>query len=87
MGAAYPIRRGRPNRLNAELGMDAALFDSDGGSRLPALGVTKPPPSTAIGMINSRGLFLIGAELLLTAAVDDSCVGVVHVSGSDSIVD
>lgn len=53
------MRRGRPKRLlNVEL-LAVVWFDSD-GSRLPARGVTKPPPSTAIGMINSRGLFLIG---------------------------
>lgn len=38
-------------------------FDSD-GSRLLARGVTIPPPSTAIGMMYSRGLFLIGIVVL-----------------------
>lgn len=33
------------------------------GSRLPCLGVTYPTPSTAIGMMNSLGLFLIGSDL------------------------
>lgn len=31
------------------------------GSKLPALGVTYPPPSTAIGIMYSRGDFLIGS--------------------------
>lgn len=55
------ILRGRPlNRLNAVL---VLLFDSDGSSD-PARGVTKPPPSTAIGMMYSRGLFLMGCDEL-----------------------
>lgn len=68
----YLIFLGRPMWLN-EL-----LLDSD-GSRLPALGVTKPPPSTAIGIINSLGLFLIGCALL---DVTDWVCDVISVSES-----
>lgn len=81
------IFRGRPlNRLND---VPVLLFDSE-GSRLPARGVTNPPPSTAIGIMNSRGLFLIGCDELDVAfdcgpivAVDAVCVSDV----SESLVD
>lgn len=62
------------------------------GSRLPARGVMKPPPSTAIGMMNSRGLFLIGCDELDVCSWD-GCVGTVAVDVvcvsdvSDSLVD
>jgi hypothetical protein len=56
-----------------------------------ALGVTIPPPSTEIGMINSLGDFLIGCLSLfddVTVDVDcmNDCVGVVSDS-FDSLVD
>lgn len=61
MGQCMPIYlnffRRLPKRLNA---IDVALLLDSDGSRLPARGVTYPPPSTAIGIMNSRGLFLIG---------------------------
>ena len=54
-----------PNRLGRlpEVKVVALLLNVDAdseGSKLPALGVMSPPPSILIGMINSRGLFLIG---------------------------
>lgn len=57
------------------------------GSKLPARGVIKPPPSILIGIMNSRGLFLIGwLPLPLTLIV--LCVAfVVVVSVSESLVD
>ena len=58
------ILRGLANR---DRGTAFALDDVlppvllSGGSTLPDLGVTYPPPSTAIGMMYSRGLFRIGS--------------------------
>lgn len=62
--------------------------DSD-GSKLPARGVKKPPPSTAIGIINSRGLFLIGCDELVPPIVElePPIEGDRIVSVSDSLVD
>jgi hypothetical protein len=70
--------------------LDCVTFDSE-GSMLFALGVTIPPPSTEIGMINSLGDFLIGCLSLfddVTVDVDcmNDCVGVVSDS-FDSLVD
>lgn len=48
------------------------------GSRLPDLGVTYPPPSTAIGIIYSLGLLRIGSG----PAVEPSALSV-----SESMVD
>lgn len=39
--------------------VDVVWLDSD-GSILPSRGVMMPPPSIAIGIMNSLGLFLIG---------------------------
>lgn len=65
------------------------VLDSD-GSRLLARGVTKPPPSTAIGMMNSLGLFLIGIVVPLTLVPGEDgfwlCESVVSES-LDSLVD
>lgn len=78
-----------PKRLNAPLVV--LLLDSD-GSRLPDRGVTKPPPSTAMGIIYSRGLFLIGCDefdicsdfsCVSTGVVDAVCVSDI----SESLVD
>lgn len=58
------ILRGLPNR---DRGTAFALDDVlpppvlFSGSTLPDLGVTYPPPSTAIGIMYSRGLFRIGS--------------------------
>lgn len=48
---------------------------------LRSRGVIKPPPSTAMGMINSRGLFLMGCEVPVTVDCD-RLVPVVSVSES-----
>lgn len=62
------ILRGRPRRAFEPNPLVLFVVLDSEGSRLLARGVTKPPPSTEIGIINSRGLFLIGmiAPLLLT---------------------
>lgn len=70
--------------------LDCVVVDSD-CSMLFALGVTIPPPSTEIGMINSRGDFLIGClSLFDDVTVDEDCtndcVGVISDS-LDSLVD
>lgn len=78
-----------PKRLNAVLVV--LLFDSD-GSRLPARGVTNPPPSTAMGIMYSRGLFFIGCDEF-DVCNDDGCVPIVVVDAicvsdvSESLVD
>lgn len=87
------ILRGRPRRVfEPNPAVVLVALDSD-GSRLLDRGVTKPPPSTAIGIINSRGLFLIGmvVPLLLTDALPGNegiwlCDAVVSES-FDSLVD
>lgn len=66
-------------------------FELD-GSNEPALGVMNPPPSTAIGIINSRGLFLIGWDEFDVCNAD-ACVPIVVVDAvcvsdvSESLVD
>lgn len=65
-------RRGRLERLLPML--DCVVVDSD-VSRLFAFGVTMPPPSMEIGMMNSRGDFLIGC-LSPTPPLDDVTVDV-----------
>lgn len=80
------IFRGRPKRLNAVL---VLLLDSD-GSKLPARGVTNPPPSTAIGIMNSRGLFLIGCDEFDVCRLDWAPIVVVDAVSdvvSESFVD
>lgn len=62
------ILRGRLTLLLPML--DWVADDSD-VSRLLALGVTMPPPSTEIGIINSLGDFLIGC--LSDETVDVDC--------------
>lgn len=64
--------------------LEAVWLDSD-GSMLPSRGVMKPPPSIAIGIMNSRGLFLIGWDEPVT--VDCDIFAVVVVSDSESLVD
>lgn len=82
-----PILLGRLMRLPPTL--DCVAVDSD-VSRLFGLGVTMPPPSTEIGMINSLGDFLIGCLSPPDVTVDVDCmndwVGVVSDS-LDSLVD
>lgn len=67
--------------------LDCVVVDSE-VSRLLGFGVTMPPPSTEIGMINSLGDFLIGC--LSDETVDVDCandwVGVVSLS-FESFVD
>lgn len=53
--------------------LDCVVVDSD-VSRLFAFGVTMPPPSTEIGMMNSLGDFLIGC--LSPTPLDDVTVDV-----------
>lgn len=54
--------------------VDCVVVDSD-CSRLFAFGVTIPPPSTDIGMMNSLGDFLIGClSLFVDVTVDDDCM-------------
>lgn len=82
------ILRGRLIRLL--LTLDCVTLDSD-GSMLFAFGVTIPPPSTEIGIMNSLGDFLIGCLSFdddVTVGVDctNDCVGVVSES-FDSLVD
>jgi len=78
------MRREGRRRVNVER-LLVVWLDSD-GSTLRSRGVMKPPPSTAIGMINSRGLFLMGCEVLVMVACD-MFVAVVVPSDSDSTVD
>lgn len=52
---------------------------------LPSRGVIKPPPSTAMGIMNSRGLFLMGCEE--PVIVDCDILAVEVVSDSESLVD
>lgn len=81
------MRRGRLVRLLPIL--DCVVDDSD-CSMLFAFGVTTPPPSMEIGMMNSLGDFLIGCLSLPDVMVEDDCmndcVGVVSDS-LDSLVD
>jgi hypothetical protein len=66
------MRRGRLILLPPTL--DWVVLDSD-CSRLFAFGVTIPPPSTEIGMINSLGDFLIGClSVPVDVTVDDDCM-------------
>lgn len=69
--------------------LDCVAVDSD-CSRLFGFGVTMPPPSTEMGMINSLGDFLIGCFSLFDVTVDVDCMndwlGVVSDS-FDSFVD
>lgn len=75
----------------AEVAVVAVLLNVDAesdGSKLPARGVIKPPPSILIGMMNSLGLFLIGwfaPPTLIVLCV--AFVVVVAVSVSESFVD
>lgn len=55
------ILRGLPNLERGTLAVDGVPPALLSGSTLPDLGVTYPPPSTAMGMIYSRGLFRIGS--------------------------
>ena len=60
------ILRGLPNRdRGTAFALDDVLLLPPpvlfSGSTLPDLGVTYPPPSTAIGIMYSRGLFRIGS--------------------------
>lgn len=61
--------------------LDAVVWLDSDGSMLRSRGVIKPPPSTAMGMINSRGLFLMGCEVPVTVDCD-RLVPVVSVSES-----
>lgn len=54
------ILRGRPKRAFEPNPVEVVVVLDSDGSRLLARGVTNPPPSTAIGIMNSRGLFLMG---------------------------
>lgn len=90
---SYLILRGRPRRAFEPNPLVVfVVLDSD-GSRLLARGVTKPPPSTEIGIINSRGLFLMGmvAPLLLTDTLPDNdgiwLCDIVVSESFDSLVD
>lgn len=65
--------------------LDCVVVDSD-CSRLFGFGVTIPPPSTEIGMINSLGDFLIGCLSLLDVDCTNDWVGVVSDS-FESFVD
>lgn len=81
-------------RLAADKLTDVAVLlnvdaESD-GSRLPARGVINPPPSILIGIMNSRGLFLIGwfaPPLTLIVLFVALVPVVVAVSVSESLVD
>lgn len=79
------MRRVGRKRENVARLEDVAVvwLDSD-GSMLPSRGVINPPPSTAIGIINSRGLFLMGCDEPVIVAWD---IFVVVVSDSESLVD
>lgn len=55
------ILLGLPNLERGTLALDGVPPVLLSGSTLPDLGVTYPPPSTAMGMIYSRGLFRIGS--------------------------
>lgn len=61
------ILRGRPKRAFEPNPVDVVVVLDSDGSKLLARGVTNPPPSTAIGIINSRGLFLMGMVAPLLA--------------------
>lgn len=80
----YPNFLGRLNRRLLKL-LLAVVVVSD-GSMLGSRGVTTPTPSTAIGIINSRGLFLIGCCVTVLALVFNVCDIVVSES-YDSVVD
>lgn len=59
-------------------------------SELPSRGVIYPPPSTAMGIMNSRGLFLIGCDLAILCVIDWETFVVFPVvveSDSESLVD
>lgn len=77
----YPIRRVGRKRVNVERLDVVALSE---GSMLPSRGVINPPPSTAMGIMNSRGLFLIGCD---EPVIVDCDMFVVVVSDSESFVD
>lgn len=55
------ILLGLPNLERGTLALDGVPPVLLSGSTLPDLGVTYPPPSTAMGIIYSRGLFRIGS--------------------------
>ena len=55
----WPLADGR--RLAAAPTADAGVDAVDGGAD-SSLGVTKPPPSTEIGMMNSRGDLRMGSR-------------------------
>ena len=76
------MRRVGRKRLNVDL-LEAVWLDSE-GSMLPSRGVIKPPPSTAMGMMNSRGLFLMGWDEPVKVDWD---MFVVVDSVSESLVD
>lgn len=59
----HPILRVGRKRENVDrLDVVAEVWLDSDGSILPSRGVMNPPPSTAIGIINSLGLFLMGCE-------------------------
>lgn len=80
------MRRVGRRRLNVDLleVLVAAVWPESDGSMLPSRGVIKPPPSTAMGIINSRGLFLMGCD---EPVMVDCDILVVVVSDSESLVD
>lgn len=69
--------------------LEDTLWLESEGSELPSRGVMYPPPSTAIGIMNSRGLFLMGCDDwdTLALALALVVVVVVVVSDSESLVD
>lgn len=66
--SSYFNRLARPNFVRLRL---ADVLDSL-GSKLPALGVTYPPPSTAMGIIYSRSDFLIGSPVDAIVSLSES---------------
>lgn len=66
------IRLGRLERLLLPM-LDCVAVDSD-CSRLLGFGVTMPPPSTEMGMMNSLGDFLMGCLSPVDVTVDDDCM-------------
>lgn len=74
-------------RLIRLLMLDCVVVDSD-GSMLLGFGVSTPPPSIEIGIMNSRGDFLIGCLSDPTVEVDcPSDCWVVVSESFDSAVD
>lgn len=52
--------RARPRRVLEPNPVEVVVVLDSDGSRLLARGCINPPPSTAMGIMNSRGLFLMG---------------------------